>query len=214
MAEEPSLLLLYTLFVPLFIFCDACTYILHDEYTPFHIHSPQEQKSRLPPACRAMPTLTRAPFRSYVASFVLSTQVAGTHEFHPSEIIVTLAYGDVETYARKGGREPTATEFDWKGGRVLRLPGWSVPYEGDMVVVMVNATSDARYRVLAASDGDVLRLEDGMPVQMLQDESEMRCVQQTPKKDTLYVFVHTYDTLYLFFFLTPKVRRFSYLFLA
>lgn len=105
-----------------------------------------------------------------------NTQVSGTPAVHPSEIIVTLAYGDVEMYAKSGGQEPTATDFDWKGGRVLRLPGWSVPHEGDTVVVMVNATSDARYRVLAASDEDVLRLEDGIPVQMIQDESEMRYV--------------------------------------
>lgn len=80
----------------------------------------------------------------------------------------------MKTFASSGGREPTASESDWRGGRVLRLPGWSVPHSGDTVVVMVNATADARYRVLAASNEDVLRLEDGMPVQMVQDEPEMR----------------------------------------
>lgn len=106
--------------------------------------------------------------------FVASGQVSGTPELRPSEISVALTFGDVKMYARSGGQEPTATEFDWEGGRVLRLPGWSVPHGGDTVVVMVNATSTACYRVLAASDIDVLRLEDGMPVQMLQDEAEMR----------------------------------------
>lgn len=106
-------------------------------------------------------------------------KVAGTPQVQPSEVIVTLAYGDVETYASSSGREPTPSESDWSGGRVLRLPGWSVPHEGDTVVVMVKATgtAGALYRVLAASDEDVLRLEDGMPVQMLQDASEMRCVR-------------------------------------
>lgn len=42
------------------------------------------------------------------------------------------------------------------------------------VVVMVNATSASQYRVLAASDEDMLLLEDGLPVQMLQDEGQMR----------------------------------------
>lgn len=101
-------------------------------------------------------------------------QVAGTPELQPSEVIVTLAYGDVKTFASSGGREPTASKYDWSGGRVLRLPGWSVPHGGDTVMIMVEATSEARYRVLAASDEDILRLEDGMPVQMVQDESEMR----------------------------------------
>ena len=41
-------------------------------------------------------------------------------------------------------------------------------------MVLVNATSAAQFRVLAASHEDVLRLEDGLPVQMLQDESDMR----------------------------------------
>lgn len=97
----------------------------------------------------------------------------------PSEVIVTLAFGDVETYASSSGREPKPGESDWSGGRVLRLPGWSVPHEGDTVVVMVKATgaAGALFRVLAASDEDVLRLEDGMPVQMLQGVSEMRCVR-------------------------------------
>eukprot|EP00903_Cladosiphon_okamuranus_P013133 g12248.t1 len=101
-------------------------------------------------------------------------EVHGTAQVQPSEVIVTLAYGDVKTFARCGGQEPSSSEFDWSGGRVLRLPGWSVPLAGDTLVVMVNATSEARYRVLAASDEDILRLEDGMPVQMVQDESEMR----------------------------------------
>lgn len=83
----------------------------------------------------------------------------------------------MKTFARSGGQEPSSSEFDWSGGRVLRLPGWSVPLGGDTVVVMVNATSEARYRVLAASDEDILRLEDGMPVQMVQDESKMRYVE-------------------------------------
>lgn len=80
----------------------------------------------------------------------------------------------MKTFARSGGGKPTSSDFEWSGGRVLRLPGWSVPHGGDTVVVMVEATSDARYRVLAASNEDILRLEDGMPVQMVQDESEMR----------------------------------------
>ena len=103
-------------------------------------------------------------------------QVPGTPQVQPSEVIVTLAYGDVKTFASSGGREPSSSDFGWSGGRVLRLPGWFVPLGGDTVVVMVEATSDARYRVLAASDEDILRLEDGMPVQMVQDEPEMRYV--------------------------------------
>ncbi|CAM9344963.1 unnamed protein product [Scytosiphon promiscuus] len=102
-------------------------------------------------------------------------EVSATPQLQPSEIIVTLAVGDVVTYAKRGGQEPTRTDYDWKGGRVLHLPGWSVPHEGETLVVMVEATTlSAKYRVLAASNEDILRLEDGMPVQMTQVESEMR----------------------------------------
>lgn len=103
------------------------------------------------------------------------TQVAATPQLQPSEIIVTLAYGHVDTYARRGGQAPTHTEFDWKGGSVLPLPGWTVPHEGETLIFMVvTKTRDALYRVLAASDEDILQLENGMPVQMIQFESEMR----------------------------------------
>lgn len=126
------------------------------------------------PSCRrrVAPSVQSPLFMSFPAT---PPQVSATPQLQPSEIIVTLAHGTVATYARSRGQEPTKTNYDWKGGRVLHLPGWSVPHEGDTLVIMVEATSlDARYRVLAASNEDILPLDDGLPVQMSQLESEMR----------------------------------------
>ncbi|CAM9832872.1 unnamed protein product, partial [Laminaria digitata] len=79
-----------------------------------------------------------------------------------------------QVLARSGGELPTQAEHDWGGGHFLRLSGWSVPHEGDWLNILVNSTSTAHFRVLAASHEDVLQLEDGLPVQMLQNESDMR----------------------------------------
>lgn len=42
------------------------------------------------------------------------------------------------------------------------------------MVVLVNSTTSSLYRILAASDEDILQLDDGFPVQMLQDDLDMR----------------------------------------